>query len=427
MMIADYTKSYYSQTINTDTRRESLSAELEVDVCVVGAGLAGLSTALSLAERGRKVAVVEARKVGWGASGRNGGFVGAGFALGEEALVKSVGLEDARALYDLSRDGVSLVRSRIKKYAIECPPNELGGLRPSCFDDADALHRRRDFMAETLNEQAQFWPRERVRDVLRTSRYYDALFRSDSFQFHPLNYCRGVAGAAERLGAEVFEDSTVTSVSRAAGTYTVATTSGQIKARDVVMTCGGYLTGLVPRLQRAIVPIATYVIATEPLGEERMNDVIRVPYTISDDKFANDYYRRMPDSRILWGGRISVRQSRPPDLSALMRRDLLKIYPQLADIRIETAWHGLMSYAVHKMPQIGQLEPGLWYAMAFGGHGMNTTGMAGELLAAAIADDDDRYRLFAPFGLTPTGGPIGAAAAQLTYWYYQVKDRLRGA
>jgi len=247
------------------------------------------------------------------------------------------------------------VRSRNKKYAIECLPNELSGLRPSCFDDADALNQRRDFMAEAFNEQAQFWPRERVRDVLHTSRYYDALFRSDSFQFHPLNYCRGVARAAERLGAEIFEDSTVTSVSRVAGTYTIATTSGQIKARDVVMTCDGYLIGLVPRLRRAIVPIATYVIATEPLGEERMNEVIRVPYTISDDKFANDYYRRMPDSRILWGGRISVRKSRPPELSALMRRDLLKIYPQLADIRIETAWHGLMSYAAHKMSQIGQL------------------------------------------------------------------------
>ena len=192
----------------------------------------------------------------------------------------------------------------------------------------------------------------------------------------------------------------------------------QLAIRD----SGGYLDTLVPKLRRAMVPVATYVIATEPLGEKRMHDVIRVPYSISDNKFANDYYRRLPDSRILWGGRISVRQSGPPDLSALMRKDLLKVYPQLKGVRIESAWHGLMSYAVHKMPQVGQLSAGVWYAMGSGGHGMNTTNMAGDLVASAISSGDDRYRLFEPFGLTPSGGPIGAAAAQLTYWYFQLKD-----
>ena len=153
-----------------------------------------------------------------------------------------------------------------------------------------------------------------------------------------------------------------------------------------------------------------------------MNSVIRVPYTIADNKFAEDYYRRLPDTRIMWGGRVSVRQSRPSDLSGLMLKDLLKVYPQLTGVRVETAWHDLMSYAAHKMPQIGQLQAGVWYAMGFGGHGTNTTSMAGELIAAAIRDGDDRFRLFSGFGLTPTGGPIGAAVAQMTYWYYQAKD-----
>jgi gamma-glutamylputrescine oxidase len=157
-----------------------------------------------------------------------------------------------------------------------------------------------------------------------------------------------------------------------------------------------------------------------------MNGAIRVPYTIADNKFAEDYYRRLPDTRIMWGGRVSVRQSSPPDLSGLMLKDLLKVYPQLAGVRVDTAWHGLMSYAAHKMPQIGQLQPGVWYAMGVGGHGTNTTRMAGELIAAAIRDGDDRFRRFSAFGLTPTGGPIGAAVAQITSRYYQAKDTFHG-
>jgi glycine/D-amino acid oxidase-like deaminating enzyme len=150
-----------------------------------------------------------------------------------------------------------------------------------------------------------------------------------------------------------------------------------------------------------------------------------VPYAISDNRFSSDYYRALGDTRILWGGRISARRSEPGQLARFMLADLLKVYPQLEGARVASAWYGLMSYAVHKMPQIGQLSPGLWYAMGFGGSGMGTTTVAGELLASAIAENDDRYRLFAPFGLTPTGGPVGVAAAQLTYWSYQLRDALR--
>jgi len=418
--------SYYAQTANCVVDRGKPSTDLSADVCVVGAGFAGLASALSLAERGANVVLLEARRVGWGASGRNGGFVGAGFSLGGRALINKVGLEDARELYELSRDGAALIKSRIEQYKISCPPNDAGALRPSRFDTPDRLRRERDFMAEQFGEQDEFWCRERVREALVSERYFDALFKPDTFQFHPLNYCLGLAEALERHGVTIIERATVTGFVFDQPEKLVRTASGTVKARDVVIACGGYLGNLVPRLRRATVPIATYVLVTEPLGEEQMNNAIRVPYSIADNKFAEDYYRRLPDTRVMWGGRISVRQSRPPDLSALMLKDLLKIYPQLTGIRAESAWHGLMSYAAHKMPQIGQLSPGVWHAMGFGGHGTNTTSMAGELIASAIRESDDRYRLFEPFGLTPTGGPIGAAAAQLTYWYYQSKDVLHG-
>ena len=197
-----------------------------------------------------------------------------------------------------------------------------------------------------------------------------------------------------------------------------------VRARTVVMACGGYIAGLHPNLSRAIVPVATYVAVTEPLGE-RLQSAIRVPYAIADTRFALDYYRPLDDTRILWGGRVTVRRDDPPGLAELMRGDLLKVYPQLRGVRMETAWSGLMSFAVHQMPQVGEVTPGVWYGMGFGGHGMNTTTMAGELVASAIAEGDDRYRLFAPFGLIPTGGPLGAAAVQLTYWYYALWDSIK--
>ncbi len=420
-----YVESYYAQTATPGAVRAPLAADVEVDVCVVGGGLAGLSTALGLAERGQRVVVLEAHRVGWGASGRNGGFVGPGFSVSPKDLIDRVGLDDARRLFDLSRQGVDRVRRWIERHGIDCGPVIEGSLSVSWCDDADEVQRDGDFMAEVFDEPSEFWPRERVRAVLHTERYYDALLRTRNFQIHPLNYARGVAEAVEGAGGRVFEGSAVSAVESTPAGMRVSTGSGLVRARTVVMTCGGYLGRLHGRLARAIVPVATYVVATEPLGQERLRSAIGVPYSISDRRFANDYYRALADTRILWGGRITVRRSRPPDLSGLMLRDLLAVYPQLAGIRVETAWHGLMSYAVHRMPQLGRLEPGLWYGMGFGGHGLNTTAMAGDLLATAIAEGDDRYRLFAPFGLTPTGGPIGAAAAQMTYWWYQFLDARR--
>lgn len=421
----DYIASYYADTRTAGDARAPLAEDVDAQVCVIGGGLAGLSTTLALAERGYSVVLLEARRVGWGASGRNGGFVGPGFSRSTDSLVSRLGVQHARALYDLSRDAVASVRARIERYGIECAPVVDGVLRTTLFDDLDALKRHRDFLSQHFDDDLELWDRDRLREALSSGRYFGALYSPHTFHLHPLNYSRGVADAAERHGAHIFESSPVISlVSNQIG-HLARTARGSVKAEHVVVSCGGYIEDLVPRLSSAIVPVSTYVITTEPLGEERLRSAIRVRYGISDERLANDYYRALDDTRILWGGRISVRRSRPPNLSALMLADLLKIYPQLAGVRIEHAWHGLMSYPVHKMPQVGELRTGLWYAMGFGGHGMNTTTMAGDLVAGAIVDGDDRYRLLAPFGLIPTGGPIGAAAAQLSYWYYQFRDRLR--
>ncbi|MEE8533496.1 MAG: FAD-dependent oxidoreductase, partial [Alphaproteobacteria bacterium] len=315
-MSTAYIDCHYARTATACAPRPALDGAVEADVCVVGGGLAGLSTALGLAERGVAVALVEARRVGWGASGRNGGFVSAGFSLSAGRLARRLGVDHAQALYGLSRDAVALMRRRIEACDIACGPIVDGILEASWFDDRDALLRERDYMAATFGVEQEFWPRERLREALVSERYFDGLFNAHGFQFHPLNYCLGVAAAAEAKGARVFESSAVTGLDLDAAVKTVHTAAGSVRAAAVVIACGGYIAGLHRRLARAVVPVATYVVATEPLGE-RLESAIRVPYAIHDTRFALDYYRRLADTRILWGGRIGLGRE-PRRLAELM-------------------------------------------------------------------------------------------------------------
>jgi gamma-glutamylputrescine oxidase len=258
---------------------------------------------------------------------------------------------------------------------------------------------------------------------LKTSRYHGGLFERNAFHFHPLKYVLGVANAAANAGVQIHEKSPVVRLQLEGSDFVVHTPHGALEARHVVMAGGGYARNVYPRVERAVLPIATYVMATEPLGA-RLKDAMDTRAAVYDTRFAFDYYRPLPDTRILWGGRISVRDRAPDIIARLLRRDLLKVYPQLHDVRIEHAWGGLMSYARHKMPQIGRSTDGIWYAVGFGGHGMAPTTVSGELLAAAISGERPVPDAFAAFGLTPTYGALGLAAAQLTYTAMQTRDAL---
>ncbi|HZF32383.1 MAG TPA: FAD-binding oxidoreductase, partial [Candidatus Angelobacter sp.] len=351
-MNTEHIDSYYARTVNPSPARPPLDGEVETDVCVVGGGLAGLSTALSLAERGKSVVVLEARRVAWGASGRNGGFVGAGFAAGVDSIIKRAGLEPARRLYALTREAVERIQERIRRYTIACEPIHSGMLRAWWTDDADEPRRIRDHLHDTLGIELEFWPRERVRETLATQRYHDALLYPQAFHFHPLNYALGVAAAVEANGGRIFESSPVIELRPDGPEKHARTARGRIKARSMVMACGGYMDGLHPKLGGAIRPIATWVMATEPLGE-RLKEAMRGPHSVIDSRFDFDYYRPLPDTRILWGGGITIRRSDPAKLSAIMLRKLLTVYPQLRGVRVETAWSGLMGYPRHAMVQIG--------------------------------------------------------------------------
>jgi len=417
------TQSYYEATVERPAR-PALTGKLDANVCIVGGGLAGLSTALGLAERGvRDVVVVEANQVGYGASGRNGGFVFGGYSLDCADLLKILGPSRARELYALTLDAVDLMRTRIQRHAIACDATDAGVILANWFDEPARLESQRKLMKESFGVEWETLSGAELETQLKTSRYHGGLFERNAFHFHPLMYVLGVARAAETAGVHIVEKSPVIALRKTGARFTVETAQGAIEAQHVVMAGGGYARNVYRRVERAVLPIATYVMATEPLGT-RLADAIACRSAVYDTRFAFDYYRPLPDTRILWGGRISILEREPEAIARLLKRDLLKVYPQLHDVRIDHAWGGLMSYARHKMPQIGQSADGVWYAVGFGGHGMAPTTVSGELLAAAIAGERAVPEAFANFGLTRTFGAFGLAAAQLTYTAMQTRDAL---
>ena len=417
--------SYYNATATPYQSHAPLQGSTHARVAIIGGGFAGLNTALGLAERGvRDVVLLEREQIGFGASGRNGGFVFAGYSLGEQSLLDQLGQARARALFKLTTAAVQRIRQRIADYAIDCDTVDQGVIWANWFRDPAVLRQRQQLLAEHYDVHWQWLPEAELRERIRSERYHDGLYESDALHLHPLNYAIGLAAAAAGQGVRVHENSGVRSLVREGLQWRLRTAHGELLADQVVLACGGYLAGLQKPIDRAILPIATYVMVTEPLGE-RMDHCLHTRAAIYDSRFAFDYYRALPDTRLLWGGRISIRDRSAHAVQRLLTRDMLRVFPQLSGVKIDYAWSGLMSYARHQMPQIGGGDDGLWWAQAFGGHGLAPTCAAGELLASAIAEGNDDWKQFADYGLDSTRRPFGYLGAQATYWWQQGHDWLK--
>ncbi len=423
MAVEEYPDSFYARTLRERRAYPALEGDLDVETLVIGGGLAGCATALDLAERGHKVALVEARRIGWGASGRNGGFVSDGFPGGYPALVERIGLEQARELHKLARMGNLLLRTRIERYAIACGPIQDGALRCNMAGQSKSLAEFCEFMARNFDTYYTHWPRERVREALTTDQYADALFNPNTYAVQPLDMTCGLARACAEQGGQVFEGTPVVSLASHEARKEVRTTKGRIRADRLVVTCGGYVEGLHKTISDATVPIATFVMVTEAFGET-LKKAIRVPYAISDIKVATNYYRPLADTRLLWGGRVLAWERPPDELARALKRDMVSFYPDLAQARIEVAWGGMMPFTRHKLPVIGEIEPGVWYATGFGGLGLALTTTAGRLISGAIREGDSTWRLFAQFGLPYAGGKLGKIPAQLVYWKHQLAAKI---
>lgn len=425
-----YPDTFYRRTIADDATRPALSGQASCDVAVIGAGLAGLTTALELARAGRKVVVLEAERVGFGASGRNGGFVGPGFSAGEDQIARTAGADVAHHLFRLSIEGMDYVRHAIDTLPMPGVDPVPGVLRLRRHGGGEAALRAHVAeMARDYDYPIAYLSRADLRQHLTSDRYFEGIHDPNSFHIHPLNYARGLAAEFERLGGVIHENSAVTSLDWDTDEKAARTAGGVLGAPQVVVATGGYTGPLVSRLRRAMLPIATYVMLTEA-NPDLIATAIRTRCAIGDDRRAGDYYRVVDGGRrILWGGRITTRAADTSGIVRELRREMLTVYPQLAGLKTELAWSGLMSYARHLMPQIGALGNGAWYCTAFGGHGLNTTAIGGKVMAEAILNQSDRINLFRPFGLPWTGGPAGQVAVQLTYWKLQAQDwwRERGA
>ncbi len=420
-----YPDTFYSRTLAEDRSRPSLSGAEEGDVIVVGGGLAGLVTALELARGGLKPVVLEAESVGWGASGRNGGIVSASWACDGAAIAARVGDGAARALHRLSVEGVHRVRATIDELKIAGADPLPGLLNLRRFDRADDLHAHAAAFGRDYGYDFTYLDRKAIRERLVTDRYFHGLADGQAFHIHPLNYLRGIAAEIERLGGRIFEGASVTGVTLDGAVKAARTSGGAVTAPRIVLCTGGYTGALVPRLKRAVLPIATYMMLSEA-APDLIARAIRTREAVLDDRRASDYYRLVEGGqRLLWGGRITTRAASSAGVARELRREMIAVFPQLRELATELSWSGQMGYARHLMPQIGQIAPGVWHATAFGGHGLNTTAIAGLVLAEAILQESDRIALFAPFGLVWAGGPFGLAAAQLTYWKLRFLDKLR--
>jgi glycine/D-amino acid oxidase-like deaminating enzyme len=419
---AVFGSSWYAATIADTRLRARLNLDLDVDVCVVGGGLAGLTIAREVARRGWSVILLEGRRVAWSASGRNTGFVLPGFGQSMQAVAARVGRDHARRLWDLSCVGLNYVRRTIRDTEMSGVLTGEGWLEISKREAADAIARDADFLAGAFGADIEVWPTKKVRGALKTGRYFQALHYRDAFLIHPLNYALGLARAAEAAGARIFEETPALSIDPAGVRKRVNVPGARVRASHIVLAGNTHLGALMPRVAATLLPITTYVITTAPLPN--LADAVAFQGGVSDTDWADNHYRIVGGDRLMLSGRMTTWRGNANRYVRTLVGDIARLYPQLGRVEVEYAWAGTLGVTVHRMPQIGEIAAGLWIASGFGGHGLNTSAMAGELITRAIVDGEDDWRLFAPYQLVWSGGLIGRAVAQSRYWASRARTQM---
>ena len=418
--------SWYKATANLQLDFPALQGETCTDVCVIGAGYTGLSTALHLRQRGYSVTVLEANKVGWGASGRNGGHVGTGQRSGQDELEKLVGLDHAKALWQLGLEAVDTVCQLIREHQIDCElkqgnlhvaskAKECAGLQA----EVEHLQRVYDY------QQISYVDKSELSQLTSGTGFHAGLLDAGSRHLHPLNYALGLAAAAAGLGARIHEGSRVLSYSEG-DKIRVKTDSGEVQAQYLVLACNGYLEKLEPRAAGRIMPINNYMLATEPLQEDLARRLIRDDTSMTDSLFVVNYWKLSADNRLLFGGGETYSRRFPADIKNFVRKCMLRIYPELADTRIDYGWGGTLAITMNRMPDFGRLSPRVMYAHGYSGHGVPIATLAGKLLAEVISGTAERFDVMAdvPSPQFPGGTLLrwpGLVAGML---FFSLRDKL---
>ena len=417
-----YPASWYAATATPLPPFPALEGTVEADVCVVGGGYTGLSAALHLREAGYDVALLEAQRVGWGASGRNGGQVGTGMRQDQDWLERAAGRDRARAFWDLGIEAVALVKDLIARHGIDCD------LRPGVIHAAHKAAHAPEYeaYAEKLArdygyDRIDWLDRTAIATALGTGVYHGGTRDRGAAHLHPLNYALGLARAAEAAGVRIFERSRVT---QRTGTR-VATATGAVQARHVVLACNGY-GDFEPAVAARVMPINNFIVATEPLGVARARALIPGGEAVADSRFVVNYWRLSADHRLLFGGGENYGYRFPADIAAKVRGPMLRVYPRLADLKVTHAWGGTLAITVNRMPAFQRLGPDVFSAAGYSGHGVAMATLAGKLIAEALRGTAERFDLFAT--LPQPGFPGGAALRWpllvLAMSWYGLRDRL---
>jgi len=421
----EHTGSYYAASANNDTRYPVLQGAQRADICIVGGGFTGVASALTLAERGYVVALVEANRIGWGASGRNGGQLIGGFS-GDKKIVRHFGDEIASTVWDMRWRGHEIVHERVKKYAIDCD------LKCGYIDVAKN-RRETGYLEEDLAQldkhrfpwEYRLLGKEETKEAIGTGNYVSGLINMRNGHLHPLNLCAGEARAARILGAQIFEHSPVTNIVHGSNPR-VETAEGHVEA-DAVILAGHVFHRLEQkRLSGTTFQAGSYIIGTEPLPRKIRNEINPRDLAVCEVSNILDYYRLSADGRLLYGGRINYSGREPSDIRAAVEPRMLKVYPQLKGVRIDYQWGGSIGIVVRRIPMVGRIDGNIYYAQGYSGHGVNNTHTMGEIVADAIAGTMERFDLFAkmPQIRIPGGNYFGNQIIALGMLYYRLKDLL---
>lgn len=420
-----HVESYYAASRNRHDTYAPLVDVIDADVCVIGAGYTGLSTALFLLEQGYSVAVLEAAKVGFGASGRNGGQIVNSYSRDIDVIEKTVGARQAQLLGEMAFEGGRIIRDRVAKYGIQCDLRDGGVFAAITAKQMYHLESQKRLWERYGHTQLELMDARRTREVVGTDRYVGGMLDMSGGHIHPLNLALGEAAAVTSLGGRIFEQSPAIRIDRGANPV-VHTHQGRVRAKFVVVAGNAYLGGLIPELAAKSMPCGSQILTTEPLSEELARSLLPQNYCVEDCNYLLDYYRLSADNRLIFGGGVVYGARDPEDIEAIIKPKLLKTFPQLKDVKIDYTWTGNFLLTLSRLPQVGRLGDNIYYSQGCSGHGVTYTHLAGKVLANAIRGQAESFDAFAqlPHYPFPGGRLFRVPFTAMGACYYQLRDRL---
>ena len=420
--------SFYRSSVEDLNSQDQLTSDIDVDICVIGGGLTGISSAINLSKKGYSVILCEARKIGWGASGRNGGQLGIGMRKDQFTIEKKLGLRHAKELWSLGLEAVEDVKNLIKENEIDCHLVN-GVMSTACFEkDIDEYKFEIEHMAKNYDfEGYQFFNKEKIREEINSKMYLAGLLNSGSYHLNPLKLTLGLAKVAQKNNVKIFENTPIEKIREEGDRVQVMSKKGLIRANQVVVACNGYLDSILGSKKNKFMPINNYVVATEPLGEKRARELIKNNYAVCDTRFIIDYYRFSEDWRMIFGGGETFTSNFVKNATSFVSKRMIKVFPQLQNVKIDYSWGGTLAITVNRLPHFGTLMNNkVSYAFGYSGHGLALSVLAGKLIAENIHGDHERFKFFS--GINHMSIPFGSIFRRPIYssaiLYYKIRDYL---